>query len=144
MWDAKLYVGQGGGLNPTHSEILDRFDAEAGLYDAAATRATDCQNRGIATGAPAGVAYYLFSRLDQEKAHAFFDQYVSGANLPDLSPVLALRDKMARLRIDRLTRPEQLCCFIRAWNGWRRDVTMEKIVISPVGPLTNDNFPMPK
>jgi hypothetical protein len=113
------------------------------MFDAAAKRATDCQNRGIGTGAVAGVAHYLFSRIDRELTHQFFDQYVSGANLPDRSAVLALRNKIARTRIDRLTRPEQLALFIRAWNLWRADKPTDRLVISKYE-LGNDNFPQPR
>ncbi len=146
MWDAKYYMGSGGGLRPTHSEIIDRYNAERGMFNAAATRATDCQNRGLATGAPMGVAYYLFANIDQEKAHGFFDQCVSGANLPHLSPVLTLRNRMLRARIDRLTRPEQLALTIRAWNAFREDrqIAQLLIVTGRDGKLNNENFPLPK
>lgn len=144
LWDAKLFMGNGGALTPTNSEILDRYRQDAGMFDAAAKRATDCQNRGIGTGAPAGVAHYLFSRVDQELAHQFFDQYISGANLPDKSAVLALRNKIARQRIDRLKRPEQLALFVRAWNLWRDSKPTDKLVITGSGELSNTNFPQPK
>lgn len=143
LWDeAKAYTGQFTPLRPTNTEVLERFRAESGAFDAAAKRATDCQHRGLGTGAPAGVAYYLFSRIDQEQTHGFFDQYISGANLPDGSPILALRNKMARLRVDRLTRPEQLALFVRSWNAFRKDKTVANLVIVK-GDLTNLNFPQP-
>jgi hypothetical protein len=144
MWDAKIYTGMGSALRPTNSEIIDRYSAERGAYNAAATRATDCQNRGIGVGAPVGVAFYLFYRISRDDTHAFFDQYVSGANLPDLSPVLALRNKMTKRRQDRLTRPEQLGYFIRAWNGWRKSEPMSRLVLVNDGKLSDANFPQPK
>jgi hypothetical protein len=113
------------------------------MFDAAAKRATDCQNRGIGTGAPAGVAHFLFSRIDSELAHQFFDQYVSLAGVPALSAVIALRNRMAKQRIDRLTRPEQLVLFIRAWNAWRKEQPTEALLL-PKGGLSNENFPQPK
>lgn len=151
LWDAGFYTGMGGTLRPTNMEIVERYAADQGIYNAAASRATDCQNRGLATGAPAGVAYYLFSRIDQESAHGFFDQYVSGANLPDRSSILALRNRMAKVRVDRITRPEQLALFIRAWNAYRDSRPMDSLIIVKAKPgsempakLTNDNFPQPK
>jgi hypothetical protein len=144
MWDAKIYTGMGSALRPTHSEIIERYRSDSGAYNAAATRATDCQNRGLGVGAPAGVAFYLFYWIDRESAHAFFDQYVSGANLPEKSPVLALRNKMMRRRQDRLTRPEQLGYFIRAWNGWRLSKPMTHLLLVNESKLTDDNFPQPK
>lgn len=144
LWDAKLFMGNGGSLNPTHSEVMDRFEREAGAYDAAAKRATDCQNRGLGTGASAGVAYYLFNRIDHERAAGFFDQYVSGANLPDESPILTLRNRMARVRIDRTSRPEQLALFVRAWNAYRENRTLSQLIIVKDGKLNNENFPQPR
>lgn len=143
LWDAGLHMGNGGTLAPSNSEIIDRYRREAGAYDAAAKRATDCQNRGLGTGTVAGVAHYLFARIDVEQNHQFFDQYVSGANLPDRSAVLALRNRIAKVRIDRITRPEQLALFVRTWNAFRRGEPMDRIILVK-GELTNDNFPQPK
>lgn len=145
LWEQKVYMGRGSSLlNPTNTEVLQRFREDSGAFTAAAKRATDCQHRGLGTGAPAGVAHYLFSKIDSEQTHQFFDQYVSGANLPDRSAVLALRNKMARLRVDRLTRPEQLALFIRTWNAFRIGKPMSQLLIVGKGDLTNANFPMPK
>jgi hypothetical protein len=144
LWDAKFFTGQATTLKPTNTEILDRYRLEAGPFDAAAKRATDCQNRGLGTGTPAGVAHFLFSRIDVEQTHQFYDQYISGANLPDRSAVLALRNKMARIRIDRLTRAEQLALFVRSWNAFREAKPMDRIQITGGGELTNLNFPQPK
>ncbi len=144
MWDAKFFVGQSSMLKPTNTEILDRYRLEAGAFDAAAKRATDCQQRGLGAGTPSGVAHFLFSRIDVEQTHQFFDQYISGANLPDRSAVLALRNKMARLRIDRLTRPEQLALFVRSWNAFREARPLDRMLITRSGELTNLNFPQPK
>lgn len=144
LWDAKFFTGQATMLKPTNTEILERYRLESGPFDAAAKRATDCQNRGLGTGTPAGVAHFLFSRIDVELTHQFYDQYISGANLPDRSAVLALRNKMARLRIDRLTRAEQLALFIRSWNAFREGRELDRMQITRVGELTNLNFPQPK
>lgn len=144
LWDAGYFAGTGGSLHPTHSEIVTRYLSEQGAYDSATTRATDCQNRGLGTGAAVGVAHYLFYRINKEETHQFFDQYVSGANLPDLSPILALRNKMLRLKVDRISRPEQLGYIVRAWNGWRKSEPMARLVLTSSGPLTNENFPKPK
>lgn len=143
LWDAKFFTGQATTLKPTNTEILDRYRMDAGQFDAAAKRATDCQHRGLSTGTPAGVAHFLFSRIDVEATHQFYDQYISGANLPDRSAVLALRNKMARIRIDRLTRAEQLALFIRAWNAFREGRPLDRMQITQSGELTNANFPQP-
>jgi hypothetical protein len=58
--------------------------------------------------------------------------------------VLALRNKMTKRRQDRLTRPEQLGYFIRAWNGWRKSEPMSRLVLVNDGKLSDANFPQPK
>lgn len=144
MWDAKVFMGRGGKFSPTHSEILARFEAESSEFDQAARRASDCQSRSLGTGAPLGMAHYLFWKIDPERTHQFFDQYVSGANLADRSPVLVLRNRMALRSSQRTTSPEQLALFIRAWNFFRKDEPTSQLIIVGSGKLTNDNFPMPK
>lgn len=148
LWDAKQFLGQGGRVNPTRLEIMERYQEEPGLYNAATSRATDCQSQGLATGSAAGMAYYLFHHISEEETKNFFDQYISGANLPDLSPVLTLTKRMRRIKVDRISRPEQLALFIRAWNAFRENRTLTQIVITSSagggGKLTNDNFPMPR
>jgi hypothetical protein len=144
MWDVQLYTGHGGSFAPTVSEVVARFLAEPEAYTAAAKRGKDCQNRGLGAGAAAGTAHYLFSRIDGEQAHQFFDHYVSGANLPDRHPCLTLRAKMARRRVDRVTRPEELALFVRAWNAFRLGEGLDRMMIVRQGKLTNLNFPQPK
>lgn len=143
MWDHEDYMG-GGAYKPTTSEIGDLYLAEEKLLDGASGRSVDCQRLGLGTGSACGMAHYLFSHIDQEMTHAFFDQYVSGADLPGRSPVLALRNKIARVKVDRLSRQEQLALFIRAWNNYRTDTPMDRMMITKSGVLTNQNFPQPK
>lgn len=144
LWDAGIRLGQGGRLNPTTTEMMERYQSDPGLYNAAASRSHDCQRLGLATGGPSGMAYYLFHKVDEAEAKSFFDQFVSGANLADNSPILTLLKRFRRIRLDRITRPEQLALFVRAWNAFRNDETPATFVIAKDGKLTNDNFPMPR
>lgn len=143
FWDAKLYMGHGGGLNPTHSEIISRLRDERGLYNAATSRGTDAQKAGLGNGSAAGVAFYLFSHIDQDQAHTFFDQVISGENLPRGCGPLMLRKRFTRIHLDRITRAEQLALHVRAWNLFRRDRTATQLIIVS-GKLTNANFPQPR
>lgn len=147
LWDGGVFTSRGGGTvgraNPTNSEILDRFNAEPGAFDAATRRADDCSHRRLCNGSSAGVAHYLFSRIDTEYTQRYFDQFISGANLPEKSPILALRSRFTRIRIDRITPAEQLALFVRSWNVWRKDKEMGGLIIAR-GDLTNTNFPQPK
>jgi len=44
----------------------------------------------------------------------------------------------------RLTRPEQLALFIRAWNHFRDDNPVDRLQLVRSGDLDNSNFPQPK
>lgn len=143
LWDAKVFTGRGGTFNPTTTEIIERYRSEMILFNSAAQRAGDCQRLGLGTGGSAGTAHYLFSRITAEPTHQFFDQYISGANLPENCGPLALRNKMARRKIDRITRAEELALFVRAWNAWRDGKTLERMTIVRAGDLNNLNFPQP-
>ncbi len=142
MWDAGLPTGKGGSLKPTHAEIVERVRAEPGAYDAAARRGADVQRQGLANASVGGMAYYLFARLDAVRNAEFFDAALSGANLEPGSPILTLRNRLVKVRFDRLTRPEILALYVRGWNAWMRGEKPSQLIITK-GPLTNENFPKP-
>lgn len=144
-WDAGYYRGAGGmNLNPTHSEIWDVYAKDPAFYDGAALRGDDCQRVGLGQGSALGTACALFSRIDVETTQQFFDALISGANLAEGHPVLTLRNRLMRAKLDRATRPEQLALAVRAWNALRAGETLAKIMITRSGELTNANFPKPK
>lgn len=144
MWDAGVYVGHSGGLRPTISEINVRYLKETDAFDAAARRGADCRRMGLGFPTPAGLAHYLFGRRNLEECKAFYDQLISGADLPAGSPVLTLSKRMVRSRVDRMKSAEQLALYIRAWNAFRDNKSMDRMMITRAGDLTNMNFPQPK
>lgn len=143
-FDFGQYRGAGGQISPTNSEIAEAYAKDPALYDAAALRGADCGRAGLGQPGALGTAYVLFTRIDPELTHQFFDALVSGANLPETHPVLTLRNRLMRVKLDRTTRPEQLALTIRAWNALRTGKTLDRIMITRSGELTNSNFPMPK
>lgn len=145
LWDGGIRLGQGSAVAPTHSEMMARYESDHGAFDAAGARGADCSRLGLGTSSAMGTGFYLTARIDRVSAHDFFDQYVTGANLAETSPVLKLRNRMLRMRVDRIKRPEQLALLIRAWNLFRKgDEVKGNLVISRDGTLTNANFPVPK
>lgn len=143
LWDAGVRTGQSGTFRPTITEIIDYYRSDIAGFDSASKRGGDCQRQGLGTGSVAGVAHYLFGRLDMEQTHQFFDQYVSGANLPEFCGPLALRNKMARVKTDRITRSEQLALFVRGWNAFRDGRLLERMTVVRSGDLNSLNFPTP-
>lgn len=119
LWDAGVLTGSGGhGSAPTHQEVMERYASEVGPFDTAAARGRDAQQMRLGAGAQAGFAFYLFSLIDKSKSHTFFDMVLSGANLPELHPALALRNRLAR-REDQ--RHAQSALWIRGWNAYQED-----------------------
>jgi hypothetical protein len=144
-WDARNFMAaRGQNVAPTISEIWDRYQVEPAVFDAAATRAADCRQRGVGTASPLGTGFYLAHRIDPESAHQFFDHLITGADLPEGHPVLTLRNRLVRSKLDRLKVEEQLAMFVRAWNAYRAGNTLDRIFASNRGPLSNGNFPQPK
>jgi hypothetical protein len=143
VWDQGNRMGKGG-QNPTHAELLDRFNAEPEPYVTAAARGVDTSRAKVAAAASAGTAFYLFARIDPEWSHRYFDGLISGANLGRNHPILTVRNRLMRTgRDEKLIPVEQLAVLIRAWNAFRGDRTLEKIQVTRKGDLTNRNFPLP-
>lgn len=145
QWEQGNYLGATGqsGGSPTHTEALQRLSKDVEGFTAAAARGRDMQATKMTPGAPAGTAFYLFRQIDADKAHAFFDQLISGADLPQSSPILTLRNRL--IGASRLKAFEYVALYVRAWNAWREDRTLGQILITNnTGRLTNQNFPIPK
>lgn len=148
QWESGNYLGTSGGGQgaPTNIEMLERYEKEPDAFDSAAARAGDVRRMRLGQSGPAGAAFFLFTQLDQERAHQFFDQYVSGADLAQSHPILSLRNRIVRIGKDeRLYAHEQLALFIRAWNAWREDKPLDRVMVTSGGrKLTNASFPQPK
>jgi hypothetical protein len=143
--EAGVWRGHGGGFNPTHAELVERYDRAPDTFDTAGTRGRDVALEGLGVASAAGTAYYLFADIHGEEVKGFFDSLISGANVPDGSPILALRRRLTRASKagGRLHRAEQLALFVRAWNAFRRDEPRSSLIVTPDAKLTNDNFPRP-
>lgn len=146
MWDRGNRLGVGGrGINryekPTHLEMLARFNEEEELFNIAAYQADVVASAsGLGVRSAAGTAFVLFYKIDSVSTRNFFDMLVSGADLPDFHPVLALRNRLIRGR-DNPT--EQIALYVRAWNAYRKDEPLERLVLADKLPLSNANYPTP-
>lgn len=148
MWESGNRMGSGGTVypQPTHAELSERHAKDIPGFDTATDRGEDVRRMRLGACAPVGTCFYLFAELSLEDAHRFFDAYVSGANLNEGDPVLALRNRMVRVgRDERLSAAEIQALFIRAWNAWREGRTLASVPITTGGrKLTSTTFPIPK
>jgi hypothetical protein len=142
LWDLGRHTG-GGNPSPTHAEMMVRYRADSDRYDTAGARGRDVMLQGLAPSAAVSTAFYLFHRIHADQAHAFYDKFVSGAEMSDLHPVLTLRKRLIRDK-GRLTRQEILAMTIRAWNAFREERTLASIYATTAPKLTNENFPVPR
>lgn len=135
---AKSYVRK---TRPTRAQMMNRYKKDRAVFDAASARGMDVKKLKLGNSTIASQAYFLFYAVDPQQTHVFFDQLVSGANLPEVSPVLFLRNRLTKTD-DMLDM--QLAMYISAWNRWRNDEAVHKLQPLWRGELTNDNFPEPK
>ncbi|MET0698966.1 MAG: hypothetical protein ABWY93_04820 [Mycobacterium sp.] len=143
-WDRGNRMGKSD--TPTHAELLIEFDKDPEGFTAATLHGMDVTRQKICAASSAGTAFYLFARINEGQANTFFEGLKTGANLADTSPVLAVRNRLSRTSVRRETRlkPEdQLALLIRAWNAFREDRELDRLVIAK-GALTNKNYPVPR
>jgi hypothetical protein len=145
-WTRGNYVGGvGRGTNryavPTSMEMLEFYRKHRDVIDTASARGRDIQVAKLGTGAQAGFIFWLLSEISYDEAHTFFDMVLTGADIPLTHPALTLRNRLARREDPPL---HQSVLWVRAWNRYRRDETMEKIYVTnnPSG-INNENFPKP-
>lgn len=134
----------GYGYLPTHTEMQERYQADAGDIDAAVARGLDLRRsiRGANAGA-ASTAYYLFMQADKVAADLYWEKLVTGANIAPGNPIHAMRDRFVGPTGRYLNRKEQLALVIRAFNGWTANEALATIQL-PRNGLNNFTFPKVK
>lgn len=149
-WALRWTRGHRGGtargqFNPTHAEVLAFLAATPRLRDAAAFAVRARQSFKSVRGSAYGMAWMLFTGLDDVAAAVFFEHLLTGADLPMGHPALAFRQRIwnARENDERLSEQEQLALMVVAWNAWREGRKISRLQL-PKGGLTPKNFPEPK
>lgn len=96
-----------------------------------------------ATPSVAGAFAIEGMKVDTPATVAFFHLLKSRANLPEGSPLLALDNRLRRIRLERfkLTQRDELAMFVTSWNLWIKGKTTSKIQ-SAKGGWTERTFPL--
>lgn len=96
-----------------------------------------------ATPSVAGAFAIVGMKIDTPATVSFFNLLKSRANLPEGSPILALDNRLRRVRLERLklTQRDQLAMFISTWNLWIKGREATKIQ-SAKGGWTDKSFPV--
>lgn len=149
MWEKGTRLSGRGGVRanrPTKRQLLHRWQEDVEGFDTATRRGLDISQARMGQAGVAGSAFYLFSKIDKDAAHTYFDQVLTGANLAEKSPALWLNKKLLKDRLF-LSPDEQMVLWVKTWNMFRKDELVDR-TISIVGfrgrPYTNDTFPVPE
>lgn len=90
-----------------------------------------------------GAFALMAKEFDAEASEEFVSKLRSGADLEAGSPILALRNRIIRNKMDRRKDSErdQLGLLIKAWNAWLEGTSMSKIALPRGGTFTRGTFP---
>ena len=109
-------------LRPSIPMLLQLFDENQGLRDGVREQSPLYQS-GLRLRAGAAIGlWYRLHLIDADDNRIFWDQVRTGANLPEDSPILALRRlSQAERRSTRDRQPDfrWVAMAIKAWNFWR-------------------------
>jgi len=80
--------------------------------------------------------HYIFSRVksDKELVDDFFNRFITGTELEEGSPILALRKKFILTKQDsraEMSKKFTLACIIRAWEAFKNGKTLKSIIYNP-------------
>lgn len=130
---------------PSHSEMLAFIDAEPRIREATAWAERARKSFRSVNGSVYGMAWLLFHGSDHLAAEVFLDKILTGADLAEGHPALAFRNRIWRAREndERLSQFEQLGYLIMAWNAFKEERTLFKL-LPPRGGFTPKTYPAPK
>lgn len=76
-----------------------------------------------------GGLYWYISQIDQERANEFFEHLSSGADLPEDSPILKLRNILMHNLVakKKLPRSEKFALAVKAWNFYVQNKKVAKL-----------------
>lgn len=82
-------------------------------------------------------------QIDGESAREFTTALTTGAGLDSGDPILTLREKLDRIKIQSLKMSDRdyIALFVLAWNAWRTGRTMTKFQRPVGGSWSRDTFP---
>jgi hypothetical protein len=120
---------------PTRDELLDEASHWPSLTESLQVKSW-C--RKLLTPGATVFFHFLFARADNEKANTFFFKLGEGADLPKVSPIYQLRERLLGAKLDgqKLLPVEQYALLIKAWNAYDRHQEMKRLTWS-----TQEAFP---
>lgn len=127
-----------GNSRVTHAELMDLLETDRDAFLRASEKGYYVRT-GFRDVSPSvvAVAYYLCAKVAPDEAPEFFERLRDGANIPAGSPILALRNRLTKERIERRNNLPyyQLGLIIKAWNHYRNNKSIDKLQHTPEDPM---------
>lgn len=147
LWERGVRRSRSITVAPTIAQLFDTLAAHPEVRDSLDIAAKVRRSHVPLSPGNAGMAHWLFARLDAEDCNWFFARLCDGANLAADHPVSVLRRTLinnalpaARGRVD-----EDLAFayLIKAWNAYRDGRAIKLLRYTPGG-ANPESFPEPK
>jgi hypothetical protein len=153
-WDHGFYMLHGGAamVNPSYQELDDYLASLNGEIEHAVEYAMPVYKDARMTPTVLATLSIILPRSKNgDRAGHFLSGLVTGINLEEGSPILALRRKLARVddkliaRSEGITQEDRRALACRAWKMWvEGKKTDSKRLVVPTGGFTNRNYPVPE
>lgn len=90
-----------------------------------------------------GLGIWLTNRVDVTASAEFWNALATRAGQKDGSPILALDDRLRRIRLGRIrvSQRDQLFLICKAWNYWRKG---QEVTVIQLPSNSAKNFPVPR
>lgn len=130
---------------PSHAEMLALIEAEPRFREAAAWAERARKQFRSVNGSVYGMAWLLFHGTDHLSAEVFLEKVLTGEDMKAGHPALTFRNRIWRAREngERLNQYEQLGYLIMAWNAFKDERNLAKL-LPPRGGFTPKTYPEPK
>lgn len=123
--------------------MIREFVDENDDLHAAVEHASQLRSRIDAKPTVMALGVWLTNRLDLTESAEFWHKLSSRTDQHEGSPILALDDRLRRIRAGRIrtSQRDELFLICRAWNYWRKSQSVTSLQL-PVN--TAKNFPVPR
>lgn len=121
LWQNGVRSNSGGGWQPTKAEQLDVWRTDP-ILRVSVEATVEIGKKALLPPSVVGLTWWLFSQISVEDCTAFWYGMSTGANLEPGSPILLLRDRIAKQVVEqpgRIPESHLLAWTIKGWNLWR-------------------------
>lgn len=124
----------------TEAEALEHWKANEDKFHTTILRSRDAYRQKLGSNSALGTAYHVLrTQYGDDLADAFWDPFLTGANMAVSDPILTLRNRMLR---EKFSTKVQLALVFRAWNYWIDGKPAKSLYFKDE--ITNKNFPLPR